>query len=333
MVKNIIANVNIASDANIGGIAANTSKGLVENCLVAGSVSTSASYCSSAGIGWSGNDGQHRSRLRQQRCNFKHDKQLCFNLEPRRHCRLRLTARLKTVITPVRFLQKQDRTNNKGIGGIAGQIHAPAIVRNVYNVGSVIGPEAGIGGIAGVLKGTLQNAYFLEGTASNGVSSTEGSRTGGSMHQKQLQEMRSAEFAAILGEAFNNDTDGINGGMPVLTWQGGSTEQPNEIEIALLQYPELIRDFVDKTQTVDMNALMNDIQLPRPSTLEDAGILTDRSNQKVLMESMNTDAFRVLRLSLALFIVRCPEAAAVTVRIQDFRSGQEHGGNSRFPRV
>lgn len=92
--------------------------------------------------------------------------------------------------------------------------------------------------------------------------------------------MRSAEFAAILGEAFNNDTDGINGGMPVLTWQGGSIEQPNEIETALLQYPELIRDFVDKTQTVDMNALMNDIQLPRPSTLEDAGILTDRSNQK-----------------------------------------------------
>lgn len=185
---------------------------------------------------------------------------------------------------------KQDRTTNKGIGGIAGQIHAPAIVRNVYNVGSVIGPEAGIGGIAGVLKGTLQNAYFLEGTASNGVSSTEGTPTA-EYASKTAEEMRSAEFAAILGEAFNNDTDGINGGMPVLTWQGGSIEQPNEIETALLQYPELIRDFVDKTQTVDMNALMNDIQLPRPSTLEDAGILTDRSNQKVLMESMNTDAF------------------------------------------
>ena len=131
VVKNIIANVNIASDANIGGIA-NTSKGLVENCLVAGSVSTSA---------------------------------------------------------------KQDRTTNKGIGGIAGQIHAPAIVRNVYNVGSVIGPEAGIGGIAGVLKGTLQNAYFLEGTASNGVSSTEGTPTA-EYASKTAEEMRSAEFAA-----------------------------------------------------------------------------------------------------------------------------------------
>ena len=124
------------------------------------------------------------------------------------------------------------------VGGIAGQIHAPAIVRNVYNVGSVIGPEAGIGGIAGVLKGTLQNAYFLEGTASNGVSSTEGTPTA-EYASKTAEEMRSAEFAAILGEAFNNDTDGINGGMPVLTWQGGSAEQPNEIEIALLQYPEL----------------------------------------------------------------------------------------------
>lgn len=288
VVKNIIANVNIASDANIGGIA-NTSKGLVENCLVAGSVSTSANYCSSAGIvgrAMTGNTVRgcvNNAAISNTTNSYASTLSLggivgytygtvenCYN-----------TGSLSA---------KQDRTNNKGIGGIAGQIHAPAIVRNVYNVGSVIGPEAGIGGIAGVLKGTLQNAYFLEGTASNGVSSTEGTPMA-EYASKTAEEMRSAEFAAILGEAFNNDTDGINGGMPVLTWQGGSAEQPNEIEVALLQYPELIRDFVDKTQTVDMNALMNDIQLPRPSTLEDAGILTDRSNQKVLMESMNTDAF------------------------------------------
>ena len=73
-----------------------------------------------------------------------------------------LTAPVENCYNTGSLSAKQDRTNNKGIGGIAGQIHAPAIVRNVYNVGSVIGPEAGIGGIAGVLKGTLQNAYFLE---------------------------------------------------------------------------------------------------------------------------------------------------------------------------
>ena len=42
---------------------------------------------------------------------------------------------------------------------------------------------------------------------------------------------------------------------------------------------------------VDMNALTDDVQLPTPSALEDAGILTDRPNQRVVMESMNSDVF------------------------------------------
>lgn len=329
VVKNIIADVNIASDANIGGIA-NTSKGVVENCLVTGAVSTSASYCSAAGIvgrAMTGNTVRgcvNKAAISNTTNSFASTISLggivgytygtvenCYN-----------TGALSA---------KPDRTTNKGIGGIAGQIHASAVVRNVYNIGLVTGPAAGIGGIAGILKGTLQNAYFLEGTAVNGVSSTEGTPTA-EYASKSADEMCAAEFAALLGEAFNRDTDGINGGMPVLAWQGGSAEQPNEIELALLQYPELIRDFVDKTQTVDMNALMNDVQLPRPSVLEEVGILTDRSNQKVLMESMNAEAFEFYGYH-GIVYRPLPGSPAVTVQyrisVQD-RNTEEILGSRTF---
>lgn len=158
VVKNIIANVNIASDANIGrqlqtqamallktvllrfrfnkcellqlgrhrrsGNDGNTVRGCVNNAAIS---NTTNSYASTLSLG--GIVGYTYGTVEN-----------CYN-----------TGSLSA---------KQDRTTNKGIGGIAGQIHAPAIVRNVYNVGSVIGPEAGIGGIAGVLKGTLQKRIF-----------------------------------------------------------------------------------------------------------------------------------------------------------------------------
>ena len=102
--------------------------------------------------------------------------------------------------------------------------------------------------------------------------------------------MRSVDFVTALGGSFNMDTEGINNGYPVIDWQGGWNTL-NSIEEALALYPSLVRDFVDKSMAVDMNALTDDVQLPTPSALEDAGILTDRPNQRVVMESMNSDVF------------------------------------------
>lgn len=39
---------------------------------------------------------------------------------------------------------RTDRGTNKGIGGIAGQVYASAVLRNCYVTGTVTGPEAGI---------------------------------------------------------------------------------------------------------------------------------------------------------------------------------------------
>ncbi len=62
-----------------------------------------------------------------------------------------------------------------------------------------------------------------------------------------------------------------------------------EIEAALDKYPALIRDFVNKSQTVDLDRVTADLQMPRPAILEDNGIMTDSWYQRVKMVSETPD--------------------------------------------
>lgn len=58
------------------------------------------------------------------------------------------------------------------------------------------------------------------------------------------------------------------------------------------KYEGLLRDFVNKKQTVDTANIVDDLQLPTTQTLEDNGILT-RGKQNVKVESSNTDVMEV----------------------------------------
>ena len=286
-IKNLNVNVNVTGNGNIGGIA-DTSKGLVENCLVNGSLTNFSNYASTGGIvGRAMTGNTVRGCVNNASINNVTDSfastlstggivgytygvvENCYN-----------TGAVSA---------KPEKTTNKGIGGIAGQIHASGAITNAYNIGSVTGPEAGIGSIVGVYKGSLENAYTLEGVCPNFYCENQ---TGSEpdCHSLSSEQMRSVDFVTALGGSFNMDTEGINNGYPVIDWQGGGNTL-NPIEEALALYPSLVRDFVDKSMAVDMNALTDDVQLPTPSALEDAGILTDRPNQRVVMESMNSDVF------------------------------------------
>ena len=286
-IKNLNVNVNVTGNGNIGGIA-DTSKGLVETCLVNGSLTNFSNYASTGGIvGRAMTGNTVRGCVNNASINNVTDSfastlstggivgytygvvENCYN-----------TGAVSA---------KPEKTTNKGIGGIAGQIHASGAITNAYNIGSVTGPEAGIGSIVGVYKGSLENAYTLEGVCPNFYCENQ---TGSEpdCHSLSSEQMRSVDFVTALGGSFNMDTEGINNGYPVIDWQGGGNTL-NPIEEALALYPSLVRDFVDKSMAVDMNALKDDVQLPTPSALEDAGILTDRPNQRVVMESMNSDVF------------------------------------------
>ena len=64
----------------------------------------------------------------------------------------------------------------------------------------------------------------------------------------------------------------------------------NEMQNALAEkYQGLLRDFVDKTKPVKLDAVSDDMQMPRPALLEQTGIMSDSYNQKVTMVSLTPD--------------------------------------------
>lgn len=64
----------------------------------------------------------------------------------------------------------------------------------------------------------------------------------------------------------------------------------SEMQNALAEkYRGLLRDFVDKTKPVDLTAVSDDMQMPRPALLEEKGIMSDSYNQKVTMVSLTPD--------------------------------------------
>ena len=64
----------------------------------------------------------------------------------------------------------------------------------------------------------------------------------------------------------------------------------SEMQNALAEkYQALLRDFVDKTKPVNLDAVSDDMQMPRPALLEQTGIMSDSYNQKVTMVSRTPD--------------------------------------------
>lgn len=142
-------------------------------------------------------------------------------------------------------------TQKKGVGGICGASWNNPIIRNCYNTGTITGGSPA-GGICGTNEGLVENCYNL-GTviASGSYSVALGTRdastsnfknsyaltgcanyasvaygTSGSLGSecgfKTSTEMKTAAFVKTLGSAFCGDAvTAINGGYPVLSWQGG----------------------------------------------------------------------------------------------------------------
>ena len=111
-------------------------------------------------------------------------------------------------------------------GGIVGFNPAASIVRNCYNVGSVLG-SAQTNAICGQNEGTVQagtgvyNCWYLESTRVFDASGVYGGYFE-NCGAKTEAEMKSALFASVMGASFNLDSDNINQGYPVLDWMGGT---------------------------------------------------------------------------------------------------------------
>ena len=132
-----------------------------------------------------------------------------------------------------------------GIVSIANDT-ASAIVKNCYNTGKIVSVSTSTNPACGTIAGTIansngdpigsvENCYFLKGTYSYTSGSTihTDEMVGypldkGEANCKLASEMKLDAFAITLSptdKTFNVDAENINGGFPVLKWQGGRAPQ------------------------------------------------------------------------------------------------------------
>lgn len=221
-VKNLTVIGTVSGSSHVGGIAA-TSYGTVENCLFDGTVTTSSGSASAGGI-----VGRAQKGNRIVNCvNTGDIKNTCAYYNSTLNIGGIVGYTYGTVencYSTGNVSARTDRDTNKGIGGIAGQVYASAVLRNCYVTGTVTGPEAGISPVVNLMASgaTVENCYYLHAAGT-------GAATVGTA-QKTAEEMRTPEFAADVG--MHLDSGKINGGFPVLPWQGGTPVDNADLKAA-----------------------------------------------------------------------------------------------------
>ena len=221
-VKNLTVIGTVSGSSHVGGIAA-TSYGTVENCLFDGTVTTSSSSASAGGI-----VGRASKGNRIVNCvNTGDIKNTCTSYSSTLNIGGIVGYTYGTVencYSTGNVSARTDRDTNKGIGGIAGQVYASAVLRNCYVTGTVTGPEAGISPVVNLVAAgaKVENCYYLHAAGT-------GAATAGTL-QKTAEEMRTPEFAADVG--MHLDSDNSNGGFPVLPWQGGTPVDNADLKAA-----------------------------------------------------------------------------------------------------
>ena len=108
-------------------------------------------------------------------------------------------------------------TCNENAGGIAGKNQAE--ISLCYNIGEIKG-IVGIGGIVGKNEnatGIIKKSYSLEGKCDDIIGESLNNSKMELCEIKSEQEMKT--LASTLGNAFKEDSNNINDGYPILTWQ------------------------------------------------------------------------------------------------------------------
>ena len=105
-------------------------------------------------------------------------------------------------------------TGEERVGGIAGQQYNNdnAKISNSYNVGKINNADMGSGIIGALVTGKLENNFYLENIVNGG----NGTPFDGST-AKTMEEMKN--IYTSLGNAFKADSNNINNGYPILSWQ------------------------------------------------------------------------------------------------------------------
>lgn len=229
-VKNLSVDAVLTANGVVGGIV-DFNDGTVENCLFSGSVTNSSSWGATGGIVGK-NEGKN-SVVRN-----------CVNTGSIKNTTGSYSSTLsvggivgytygkvENCYSTGEVYADPTKATNKAIGGIAGAVNGSSnsekrgSLINCYVIGTVTGPESGIGAVVGTVgSGTsITNCVYLDTVAHVPAM---GNVTAG-MTAHTADYMRSAEFAVDMG--MNQDDGTLNGGFPVLPWQGGTVLSADDL--------------------------------------------------------------------------------------------------------
>lgn len=233
-VKNLSVDAVLTANGVVGGIV-DFNDGTVENCLFSGSVTNSSSWGAAGGI--VGKSEGENSVVRN-----------CVNTGSIKNTTASYGSTLsvggivgytygkvENCYSTGEVYADPAKTTNKAIGGIAGAVKGSSYYEkwgaliNCYVIGTVTGPESGIGAVVGTVdSGTsITNCVYLDTVAHVPAM---GNVTAG-MTAHTADYMRSTEFAVDMG--MNQDDGTLNGGFPVLPWQGGTPVDNADLRAAV----------------------------------------------------------------------------------------------------
>ena len=234
VVENLRMNCAIVSTSSLLGGVANSSAGTIRNCMVSGSITfSSGGYNGASAIGGiagrtTGN-GVISGCVSRAVVKDAYDNSTYGTSAPLggiagyaygvvENCYFTGTLAVKKT-QPNKIIQQKR-------GGLVGELNANAELKGSYVAGEfAIADESKFGAVVGKVNSgaTITNCAYLDTVATQAAA--DGTTSGMTAHTADY--MRSAEFAVDMG--MNQDDGTLNGGFPVLPWQGGTVLSADDL--------------------------------------------------------------------------------------------------------
>ena len=237
VVENLRVNCAIVSTSSLLGGVANSSAGTIRNCMVSGSITfSSGGYNGASAIGGitgrtTGN-GVISGCVSRAVVKDAYDNSTYGTSAPLGGIAGYAYGVVENCYFTGTLAVKKTQPNkiiNQKRGGLVGELNANAELKGSYVAGEfAIADESKFGAVVGKVNSgaTITNCAYLDTIAPQAAA--DGTTSGMTAHTADY--MRSAEFAVDMG--MNQDDGTLNGGFPVLPWQGGTVLSADDLKAA-----------------------------------------------------------------------------------------------------
>ena len=237
VVENLRVNCAIVSTSSLLGGVANSSAGTIRNCMVSGSITfSSGGYNGASAIGGiagrtTGN-GVISGCVSRAVVKDAYDNSTYGTSAPLGGIAGYAYGVVENCYFTGTLAVKKTQPNkiiNQKRGGLVGELNANAELKGSYVAGEfAIADESKFGAVVGKVNSgaTITNCAYLDTVATQAAA--DGTTSGMTAHTADY--MRSAEFAVDMG--MNQDDGTLNGGFPVLPWQGGTVLSADDLKAA-----------------------------------------------------------------------------------------------------